>query len=412
MTKAKDVHILVTCRKEELKDYSYLVFKTIRVGFPTARIHVHFNDLPISEAVAASQLKFESVNTVSTIHHEWIEHLISANTEPFWIVDTDMIFYESVEDWEFEAPLAGYRIPEFKDPFTGCITRSRLHTSLMYIDPVRVGNLVNEYASQINPTQFNPKCPLVYPLVTPFNGKPYFNDTMSMLYHAIGGTEFTDAQKDAYFHFHFGTLSDLVFKRIADFSEVRKEILNNPDRGRGIWRDQDAYFESMQPNHDGKNVIAEIKPEDAEVAREWNKKLCCGNEDAMRFCDLWYGYVHGIDDLVDCSKDGRPLMSKRQMISLFWHAALLYNNNFYRANQALLFPLVLDITNSYTTSVEWEKSPIKHRRQIADLLRMAGNRMYSMVALICGGEAHSQNINQVLHEKDWLGQHDKHGNPT
>jgi hypothetical protein len=235
-----------------------------------------------------------------------------------------------------------------------------------------------------------------------------------MLYHAIGGTEFGPEQKQAYMHLHYGTLADLVLPRLDNaegIARVRDEILNNPELGRGMWRVQDDYLASRCPVLDGKDVIAPVTPEEARDASHWKEALCKGNVEAMVFCDVWYGYCHGIDDLADTMQDGRPVMSKRQIIGLFFHAAILYNLPFYKQHQALLFPIILDITNLYSISVEWEVAPKQHLRTMADVFRTSGNRMYSMVALICGGPEHMQDISMKIHERDWLGQHSATGEP-
>lgn len=193
--------------------------------------------------------------------------------------------------------------------------------------------------------------------------------------------------------------------------QARQAILENPSLGRGLWREQMQYFESRCPVLDGKDVIAPVTEEDARDAMHWKTVLCKGNQEAMAFCDAWYGYCHSIDDLIDSMQDGRPVMSKRQIIGLFFLAAIFYNLPFYRQHQALLFPIILDITNLYSVSVEWEVAPKQHLRAMADVFRTSGNRMYSMVALICGGPEHMLDISQKIHERDWLGQHDSNGQP-
>ena len=192
----------------------------------------------------------------------------------------------------------------------------------------------------------------------------------------------------------------------------RLAILAKPELGIGVWREQEECFARRQFAEDGTNVIAPIVPADAEEARKWNVQLCCGNQDAMLFCDLVVRYVHGIDDLVDTLRDGRPRMSKEQMVSLFLNAAVLYNSGFYRANQNLLFPIVIQVTNTYMDSVAWEHCPAKHLRAMADVFRICGDEMFIMVALICGGEAHMRRMSAAIKERDWLRQHDELGNPT
>jgi hypothetical protein len=413
-----NVAILATCRKPELAPMTELVFKTLRVGFPTAQVAVVINGDTEKHCPNISQMAEAagcSVKHDTTIHHRWIDDLIETEQEPFYVLDTDVIFYESFERFDFTgSPLAGYRIPEFQDEFMGAITRSRLHTSLLYIDPVLVRKQWHDYEAGFCNTPFMSIADPCNPLCLSLNGRRYFYDTCSQLYHAIGGTEFTAEQKDAYFHIHAGTIEDLVLPRLSNGKEVkssREKVLANPELGKGEWRAQYEHYENRIPVFDGKDVVTPINPEEARKAGEWNYDLCLGNTEAMSFGDVWYGYAHGVDDLIDTMKDGRPTMSRDQIISLFFCAAVLYNHPFYMKNQALLYPLILETTNLYKLSAGWEGSPKPHLRAIADVLRSCGLKMHTAIALICGGESHMINIARRMYEKDWLGQHDDNGNP-
>lgn len=407
-----NVHILAT-RRPGQERFSTLVFETIRVGFPTANIVIHNNgEAGISFTDPKDPVEVHNIKR--TIHHEWIEHLLLEEKEPFWICDTDVIFYSKVEDWEFHTALAGALIPEFSDEFTKCVTRSRLHTSLMRIDPVLYKDAKTAWRTQHPVTDFNPPINLVHPVMVPQDCRTFFYDTMALAYHAMHGTAFTPEQKNAYFHFHFGTLGDVVLPHLANgesMKKLRDLILANPEMGRGMWREQEHYFEWRQVCIDGVPVIAPISPEDATEARKWNVELCKGDESAMTFCDLWYNYCHGIDDLIDTLRDGRPRMSKDQMISLFFKAALLYNSDFYINHRQLLAPIVLQVTNTYRDSVAWENSPKRHLRQMADVFRTCGNEMFIMVALLTGGEHHMRMMSLAIKERDWLGQHTPDGAP-
>lgn len=418
------VHILLTIRDGN-EQFATCVFETLRVGFPTADVTVHINrateapEHTLAESGAeqlAQQTKCEVRWLKHTIHHEWIASLIRTQQGPFWICDTDVIFYRSVEGWLIPpgTPLFGALIPEFHDEFTNTITRSRLHTSLLWIDPSELKEESQAWLSKHPNTPFNPAINLVFPVMVPLNGKTYFYDTMALAWHAIGGQAFTAANKDDYFHFHFGTLGDVVLPRLTNreaMEKARLDILVNPEKGRGVWRAQEEYFAQRQALEDGADVIAPIERKDAEEAQKWNVALCCNNESAMTFCDLWYNYCHGIDDLIDTLRDGRPRMSKDQMISLFFKAALLYNSDFYIAHRNLLAPIVLLVTNTYRDSVAWENSSKSHLRQMGDVFRTCGNEMFVMVALLCGGEAHMRQMSLAIKERDWLGQHSKEGVP-
>ena len=414
-----NVYILATCRKLELLPYTLLVFQTIRTGFPTSKIYVAGNQLEsyavdaIMKSCSKADCEFE--NGPETIHHKWIESLVQNGKEPFWILDTDVKFWQSMEGFKTDHALAGRRIPEWRDEFTNAITRARLHTSLLYIDPVKVREAIKTYDAQFPDTPFNPRLNLFYPACHPIKSQPYFYDTCGLLYHAIGGQAFTDKELDCYDHLNFGTIPDVVLPRLKDgaaMQSVRSRFSHEPEFGRGAWRLQEEYYAARPVVKDGKDVVAKVKPQDAEDAQKWNVQICCGNRDAMVFSDCWYNYCHAVDDLIDTLEDGRPTMSKDQMISLFFMAAVVYNSKFYRDHQSMLFPIVLSTTNAYADSVAWEKSPKAHLRAMADVMRTCGNEMYKMIALICGGEQHMKAMGRKIMERDWLGQHDEHGKPT
>jgi hypothetical protein len=158
-----------------------------------------------------------------------------------------VIFYQNFEPFNFSMHMAGVRIPEWVDEFSNCITRPRLHTSLLYIDPVKVRGLIAAYHDQIPKTPFTPGVNLFHPLVVPLKGKRYFYDTCSLLFNAIGGQSFEPKHKNTFFHFQFGTISDVVLKRLTDGNQQWKErtaILHNPTLGIGRWRDYDRYYET------------------------------------------------------------------------------------------------------------------------------------------------------------------------
>lgn len=248
------VKILVTVRREELLPYALLVFKSLRVGFPTAEVMVYLNkmDPDHAQSVISECSKVNAQWTVTdTIHHTWIYEVLQGATEPFWLVDTDLIFYRNFEQYTFDAPMAGLRVPEFVDEFSGCTTRARLHTSLLYLDPMRIQTELIRYTSKIYSSPFTPQINLVNPVVLPFRSRPYYYDTAALLYHAVGGRAFTDIQKGGFCHFQFGTISDLVLPRLGRASEpmklAREAILKDPSLGHDAWRYQEEWYAQRQP---------------------------------------------------------------------------------------------------------------------------------------------------------------------
>ena len=247
------VFILATCRKPELLPWTVLVFDTLRVGFPTAHVKVYLNNLTGTALESVEALCFGNDcehERVTTIHHDWIAKLLTENQEPFWILDTDVIFFAKVEDFQFDAPLAGHRIPEFMDEFSGCITRSRLHTSLLRFDPEKIGYRLRAIRRIIPDTPFTPFPTLVDPIIVPLRSRLYFYDTCSSLYHAVGGQKFEAEQKNCYWHAHFGTISDLVLPRLKNgeaMEKRREEILTKPHLGYGLWREGEQWLRDRQP---------------------------------------------------------------------------------------------------------------------------------------------------------------------
>ena len=126
------VHILATCRKPELAPMTRLVFDTLRVGFPTNPVTVHLNhgcESHCPDILADCERVNATIKRCEMIHHAWIEWLVASNSEPFYILDTDLIFYGNIEPWQHSGPLAGYLVPEWIDEYSGCVTRARLHPS-------------------------------------------------------------------------------------------------------------------------------------------------------------------------------------------------------------------------------------------------------------------------------------------
>lgn len=242
-----NVHILLTIRKPELLEASTLVFKTLRVGFPTAKVVVWRNRC--RDFVAQSDPAIDWLDT-DTIHHEWIEALVNQLSEPFWILDSDVHFWESVQDWKFDGPMAGRLIPQFFDEYANCIDQPRLHTALMWIDPEQIKRKTSQYRSQFPKDGFNPGTNLFHPTYLPIRkGKNLFFDTMSLLYHAIGGQAFAPWQLDAFEHMNFGTISDMVLPRLKDGAElakVRDGFLADPAKYRGNWRRQEEWYRAKK----------------------------------------------------------------------------------------------------------------------------------------------------------------------
>lgn len=250
-----NVKILVTCRDREILRGSTLVFDSLRTGFPTAHVTVYLNDikdLSCKEEIIEACKKAKVDNVIDlknpTIHHVWIETLVMTEDDPFICLDTDIIFWGKCEEWAFFKPLAGRLIPEFWDDFTNCITRPRLHGSHLWVRPVEVRKLIEDYRKQFPVTPFNPGANLFHPVYLPFmlKGKVlnFFHDTACLLYQAFGGDAFEEKHLNCFDHLNAGTISDLVSPHLPDIRlrEAHFAIFENPSLARGAWRQQNNYY--------------------------------------------------------------------------------------------------------------------------------------------------------------------------
>lgn len=245
------VHILVTCRKQELLPAATLVFKTLRVGFPDAPVHVYSlpgNCCEEETALAASTVDAELHSGAPAWQHDgWIRNRIATQYEPFWICDTDLVFWKEF----FHAPdghaLAGVKTPSFSEPFTGSRYRERLHTCLMRIDPIEFKTCVREYLESFPKEPFRPRFDPVHQQWQPerVNGNVihHFYDTLAMAWHAFGGQEFTPDQLRMFSHLNCATYVDLVAPSLDfDIMKAHKAIYKDPSKARGSWDLQFKWF--------------------------------------------------------------------------------------------------------------------------------------------------------------------------
>jgi hypothetical protein len=243
------VEILATCRNLELLAATLLVFKTLRTGFPTWKARVYGNGLPkhaeylVGVECVKNGCEFSNVQPMR--HDEWISKLLKHNRQPFVICDTDMIFYESVESWQFENPFAGAYQPEFLDPYSQCVHIARLHTSLLFIRPDEVRDRAIRFAMTIpNTPVFNVKMDFVKQQIHPVSvgavSYKAFLDTLATLYQAIHGQHFTQAQMDCYTHLNCGTWSDLRSDGLREFHEV---VYKDFSKARGLWRKLELFYQ-------------------------------------------------------------------------------------------------------------------------------------------------------------------------
>lgn len=249
----KNVYILTWCDRVENLYGTTLVFKTLRVGFPTAEIHVVDNaSLPAVRPVLrqyAQECNAEFTQLEQGIaHHQFIEQTLNEQLEGSTIfVDPDICFWKNVEGWSFEQLMAGRLIPKYACQFSGCITYPRLHTSFLYIPDVRalrqqLKNLRSQYI------QFEPFRPAMFKA----EGVWQRFDTGSTLYAALSEQmyAFTERELQAYDHLFCGTHLQMVASKLNPyyafmFTGLHKLVQQDHTKLKNAWKMQDDYFNSL-----------------------------------------------------------------------------------------------------------------------------------------------------------------------
>lgn len=251
------VHILVTMRKPELLPAALLVFKTLRTGFPSAPVFVWGNGL---EPAVAEQVAYGAAgrgaafhNLAPVCHDAWVEQLVLHQAQPFWICDTDVVFFDQVEWWFEEEDtelFAGRLEPTWDEPWSRSIHLERLHTALMWLNPGALRAAMLRWCREEIPAVFHTaQVPFIRQNFVPMRTGKLLYDTTAGLWQAGWGTPFTAQQNGAYEHLNCGTYADEVSKVPAyrDMAAIHRAICENPEAARGLQLQQNEFYESRRP---------------------------------------------------------------------------------------------------------------------------------------------------------------------
>lgn len=251
------VHTLAHVRNPELLDAALLIFRTLRTGFPTAIVQVWGNALDLRSEAAVRQAADEAgcrfTNVPLALHDQWIENLLQTSLDPFWILDTDVLFWESIEAFEFpdECFLAGRLEPEFNEEATGTRHMERLHPSMMWLNPGPLRAAMRWWMAGIQgPLAHTADFPFVRQHFVPLRGsRPRFYDTCAGLWHAGLGAAFTETQNDAFDHLHCATYVDLIGPRLSvQLGQAHRAVYGDHTVGRGMRHEQAKYYAQHKPN--------------------------------------------------------------------------------------------------------------------------------------------------------------------
>ncbi|MBL9125826.1 MAG: hypothetical protein JNG90_19450 [Planctomycetaceae bacterium] len=252
-TPSLQVYILTFCRDAEQLYGTTLIFKTLRVGFPNARVVVVDNaSLPEvrneirahARDVGATHMQLAQ----AIPHHIFIERtLVAGQASRMVFLDPDICFWKSVETWSFDELIAGRLMPEHRDYSTDCTVQPRLHTSFLWFDNVRK---LLETMDRIR--KFYYEVDLFKSTMLPFHQGWIRYDTCGVLYNAIRRSThaFVEDELDCYDHLFCGThiarVAPNLAPRLREFFENSHELAKtNYSALRGLWRLQEEYFRVM-----------------------------------------------------------------------------------------------------------------------------------------------------------------------
>jgi len=273
--------VCITCCTDlEMVASATLIFHSLRIGFPTARVLILDNHslLPAQRIIAReadrTNCLYVPLGTAwsprpthaaclrDCVLNDEVRAQLSVEQGPLVFVDPDIIFWESVEQWQFPGVLlAGRYIPAMgvqspDDDAHQLITFPRFHTSLLWLpDVARLRARIQARHALHLHDEWDPfstfQCP------SPVHDRLWYGlDTAASLYAAFRheAASFTDAHLNAFDHVgngsHAGALDTLRANAHAApdcACFVRgMEAVRRGEYGalRGVWREQEAYFQA------------------------------------------------------------------------------------------------------------------------------------------------------------------------
>lgn len=218
-----------------------LVFQTVRVGFPTARIEVTPN-LPgalrpddheravIAITAAAQEVGARVLPRDHNRHDLWLEQRILMEMAPFVILDTDMVFHESMESIQCNLGLAGPWEPSHRNPVTGMRHHARLHTCCLFVDPAQVRRALRAVVLERLPRQpwmieYNPVRGAVRMGAEESGKLDEFWDTGAQLLPVVPHQLLTRADCERFTHLHAGTWRDEASKKLPGLNEAHEAAI-------------------------------------------------------------------------------------------------------------------------------------------------------------------------------------------
>ena len=114
-------------------------------------------------------------------------------------------------------------------------------------------------------------------------------------------------------------------------------------------------------------------------------QIANGNQSAFDFMWTMWNWSHVIDDLVDRDKNAGVEHAARWFIEMAHQLAF---NEFFQANKAYLFSMVMSMFNRWCDGEEWEQSTDARKRAASHVIKCGDIELYLSVAYLTGGWEH------------------------
>jgi len=255
------VKILATVRRMDLLASTLLVFRTIRVGFPTwdievtpnlpGALHPEDHETAVRAIAEAAEAVGASVTGRDhTRHDHWLERRILMEYQPFVICDTDMVFHASLEDVGF-LPMVGIMgpyEPSHFNPVTRMRHAERLHTCLLFVHPERIRDQLRAVMATRIPRQ-----PWVIDY-HPVRGAVEFStcetdrfwDTGAKLLDVCTWQRLSAGHCERFTHLHAGTWRDEAGKALAGLNSIHEAAIAGTLDFAGVRQAQAQFYADNQ----------------------------------------------------------------------------------------------------------------------------------------------------------------------
>lgn len=246
------LYTLTYCRTSETLYGNTLLFKTLRVGFPTATVRVVDNH---STPEAASHIQrlckdndCEFLELAASTPYHWIRDLILEPTLHGTVVfvHPDICFWKNCENWSFDKLIAGRLIPMHRNEVTGWIMMPLLHSSFLWIEDI--DQLRSRYLREYHLSEIE-RLDAFLPYMFKHEEEWYKFDAAANLYAALRDEVYCFGEKelDSFDHLFAGTYLDAISQSMNDrdrqrILEIHAAARDDFRRLKGIWKEQERYF--------------------------------------------------------------------------------------------------------------------------------------------------------------------------